>query len=154
MRRGIKGSIALSTVDAFMAAVAFESYAAAGSELGLAPTTVMRNVKALGLWLHRVLIWDDGMIPTKYGDEFLPVAWQILQLIEMGGLRDELSKTRVHGDGAVTIEGELYLTAATSKIGQLMVGSRADLSTALPAKPRVSAHDPLITAFLDENGFR
>jgi hypothetical protein len=154
MRRGIKGSIALSTVDAFMAAVAFESYAAASSELGIAPTTVMRNVKALGLWLHRVLIWDDGMIPTKYGDEFVPVAWQILQLIDTGGLRDELSKTRVHGDGAVTIEGELFVTAETSKIGQLMVSSRADLSTAIPSKPRISAHDPLIVAFLDERDSR
>lgn len=106
MRRALKGSSLLTTVDAFMAVAAYGSYAAAGSQLDVSATTAMRQVEALELWLRRVLIFKNEVSCTQWGSDFVPTAQKVLSLIDSGGLRSELSKTRVHPDGVITIEGQ------------------------------------------------
>jgi hypothetical protein len=154
MRRTAKGSLALTTIDAFMAVAAYESFARAGAELGVSPTTTMRRLLALEGWLHRPLIDTENFELTKYGDDFAPRGWEIIQLIERADLRVNLSKTRVHPDGLVTIEGQAYKTPETDEIGRLLINSRADISKVRPAPQKVSPHDPAIIAFLDNWALR
>lgn len=145
----IKGSVLLATVEAFMATAAYESYSEAGKALGLSPTTVMRQVRSLELWLRRVLIWENELYPTEDGADFIPIAGEIVSLMHHGEkLKSELKKTRVHPDGTITIGGEPFVTDETGQIGRLMVRSRADLSWAKPSPPAVRGNDPLIVAFL------
>ena len=148
MKRGIKGSLLLSSVDAFMAAAYYESYVDAGELLGVSSTTIMRQVRMLELWLHRVLIWSKDVFPTKEGMDFVLVAKKVLSLVDENGFRNELSKTRIHPDGVVTIEGEPIETRAASEIGKLLAGSRLDPGLAKPAPAKTLANDPLICEFL------
>lgn len=148
MNRPLKDSILLTTIEAFMAVAAFESYSAAGNSLGTSATTVMRRVQMLELWLRRVLIWTEERFCTEWGNDFVPVAKKILKLIEADGLGNELSKTRVHPDGVVTIEGQPINTPATLEIGKLMVKSRSVIGEAQPWL-KTSGNDPMILAFLN-----
>jgi hypothetical protein len=149
MRRGIKGALALTSVEAFLAAAAEGSYAKAGRELGISATTIARRVLALEIWMQRPLVSDLEFELTEYGDEFVPIAWEVVSLLdEEPVLRSEITKARVHSDGLVTIEGQSFRTERAAQIGKLLVGNRASLEGTSPAPEKVSANDPSILSFL------
>lgn len=135
-------SLRLHTIEAFLAAAAYENYTKAGTALGIDATTVGRRIKELDEWLHRVLLTTD--VPysiTEFGDDFVLVAAKVVELIDEGGLKAEIGKTRVQADGTMTIEGQEYNTAATKEIGATLVASRATIDPNYRPPPLVSGKD-------------
>ena len=125
-----------------MAAAVSGNYETAGKEIGRAATTVKRQVEQLELWLHRVLVTDDvPLIVTPDGNDFIPTAYSVLRLIDEADLRAGLSLTRVQADGSVTIGGLKIGSGAALEIGQLMVASRAAVSSMYVPPPPVSPND-------------
>ena len=82
------GGLRVSWLQAFVAVVATGKRTAAASELGVDQATVSRHVQSLELWLGR-LLFDLG-VPARLlpdGEDFLPVAQEVLRLLEEARLR-------------------------------------------------------------------
>lgn len=154
MTKRQKDSARLIWVDAFMAAAAYENYTEAEKILRISATSVQRQLLALEIWLHRVLLvrqsHHDLTKPlelTEDGEEFAPKAMRIVNLIDEGGLKNEISITRVHSNGSINIGGKILRSSINSEIGKLMIGSRAIVDPNKPSYKPTPA-DPAIFHFI------
>lgn len=71
-------------LEAFVAVAESRKRTAAAARLGITQGTITKHVQHLERWLGRVLVFD-GSSPARLtpdGDDFLPVARQILELLD------------------------------------------------------------------------
>jgi DNA-binding transcriptional LysR family regulator len=145
-------SARLVWIDAFMAAAAYDSDTEAGEMTGRAGTTIRRQVEELEEWLHRVLVtlWPREL--TEDGDRVVETASKILELVDRGGLRAEIGRTRVQANGLTTIEGRVIRTAEAMEIANLLTRSRAVIDRNYVAPPPVDPNDIDMAAFFADRG--
>jgi DNA-binding transcriptional LysR family regulator len=76
--------LSLVWVEAFVEVAKSTKRTAAAAQLGITQGTITKHLHDLERWLGKLLV-VDGSVParlTTHGEEFLPVALQILALLE------------------------------------------------------------------------